>query len=108
MTRCSVRRASGTGRFSQRGNTVYFWQLIHSKELIFGGFLSRVKSIRVLPSGKELSFRQDDRQIVVEMPEESIQDPIANVTVYALEFEEPPRHRHCAAYPQLQVGEKLV
>lgn len=108
LTRCSVRRASGTGRFSQRGNTVYFWQLIHTPELIFGGFFTKLKSIKVLPSGKELSFRQDERQIVVEMPEESIKDPIANVTVYALEFEEPPQHRHCAAYPQLQVGEKLV
>ena len=108
LTRCPIFSASGTGRFSQRGNTIYFWQLIHTPELIFGGFRTRLKSIKVLPSGKELSFRQDERQIVVEMPEASIKDPIANVTVYALEFEEPPVHHRCAAYPQLHVGEKLV
>lgn len=107
LTRCSINKASGTGLFSQRGSTVYFWQLIHTPDLIFGGFQTRLKSIRALPSGTELAFSQNERQIVVEMPEGPIQDPIANITLYALEFEEPPIHHRCSAYPQLHRGARV-
>ncbi len=73
LTPCQVGRASGTGRFTQRGNKAYFWQFIRSDQLIFGGFETQLKSIRVLPSGTSLAFEQTERQIVVEPPRRSLQ-----------------------------------
>jgi len=108
LTRCSIHKASGTGLFSQRGATVYFWQLIHTDGLIFGGFQTGLKRIRVLPSGEALSFRQNDRQIVVDLPDSPLRDAIANVTLYELEFEEPPVHHRGSAYPQLHRGARRL
>jgi hypothetical protein len=103
-----VRAASGTGRFTQRGNKLYFWQYIRSPQLIFGGFASKLKAIRLVPSGTPVAFQQTDRQIVVEPPPPEQCDPVANITVFEMEFEEPPVHKRCSAYPQLHVGEALI
>lgn len=108
LTRCAVRQASGTGLFSQRGNILYFWQLIHGDQLIFGGFLTRLKSVKVLPSGTEVKFTQNERQIVVEPPAKELRDPVANITLYEMEFEDAPVYRRGSGYPQLHRGEKLL
>jgi alpha-L-fucosidase len=108
LTPCQVRAASGTGRFTQRGNKLYFWQFIRSEQLIFGGFETKLKSLRLLPGRTPVAFHQTNRQIVVEPPPPEQYDPIANITVFEMEFEEPPVHRRCSAYPQLHVGEALI
>jgi len=108
LTPCTIRSASGVGQFTQRGNTLYFWQLIRSDQLIFGGFETKLKSIRLLPSGTPVAFRQTDRQIIVEQPSAEWADPVANVTVYEMTFEAPPMHNRCSAYPQLHGGEALL
>jgi alpha-L-fucosidase len=108
LTPCQIRAASGTGRFTQRGNKLYFWQYIRSPQLIFGGFETKLKSIRLVPSGTEVAFQQTRRQILVEPPPQAQCDPVANITVFEMEFEEPPVHHRCSAYPQLHVGEDLL
>jgi len=104
LDRCSVSAASGTGAFTRRGNRLYFWQWVWSEQLIFGGFETKLKAIRVVPGGESIGFRQTDRQIVVEPPAAALRDPVANVTVLELEFEAPPVHRRCSGYPQLHGG----
>jgi len=37
-----------------------------------------------------------------------LSDPVVNITVYELEFEAPPVHNRCSAYPQLHTGEALL
>ncbi|MCU0521223.1 MAG: alpha-L-fucosidase [Anaerolineae bacterium] len=108
LTPTTVHRANGIGRFSQRGNKVYFWQFIRSNQLIFGGFETKLKSIRLLPSGAPLAFEQNSRQIVVTPPPAEQCDQIANITVFEMEFEDVPVQNRCSAYPQLHVGEVLV
>ena len=108
LTPCKVRSASGVGRFTQRGNTLYFWQWIRSEQLIFGGFETKLKSIRLLPGGTPVAFSQTDRQIIVEQPAAELSDPIVNITVFEMEFEAPPVHNRCSAYPQLHTGEAFL
>ncbi|MCJ7736351.1 MAG: alpha-L-fucosidase [Anaerolineae bacterium] len=105
LTPCKVRSASGVGRFTQRGNKLYFWQWIRSEQLIFGGFETKLKRIRLLPGGTPVAFRQTDRQIIVDPPSPELSDPIVNITVLEMQFEEPPVHNRCSAYPQLHTGE---
>ena len=100
----TIQAASGTGQFTQRGNKVYFWQWIWTDELIFGGFMTKLKAIRTVPGGKKIGFKQTDRQIIVDRRPAKLRDPIANVTVLELEFEAPPVHRRGSAYPQLHGG----
>jgi len=101
---CGVGSASGTGAFTRRGNKVYFWQWIWSDALIFGGFETKLKAIRTLPGGKEIGFVQTDRRITVDPRPETLRDPICNVTVLELEFDDVPVHYGCSAYPQLHGG----
>lgn len=109
LTPSKVRRANGTGRFTQRDNKVYFWQFIRSPQLIFGGFETKLKAIRLLPTGTPLAFEQTSRQIIVTPPPDEQCDQIANITVYELEFDDMPvQHRHYSAYPQLHIGEQFV
>jgi alpha-L-fucosidase len=104
LDRAGIGAASGTGAWTRRGNKAYFWQWIWSDQLIFGGFATRLKAIRALPSGTPVGFTQDERRIVVAPRPASLRDPIANVSVLELEFEEPPVHRRCSAFPQLHGG----
>jgi alpha-L-fucosidase len=108
LERCNVYCASGCGAWTRRGNTYYFWQWIWSgEELILGGFASRPKAIRALPGGESLAFTQNERQIVVKRPA-AMRDPIANITVLELEFEEPPVFHPFGAYPQLHGGRQWI
>ena len=108
LDRCTVSAASGVGQFTQRGNKLYFWQWIWTDDLIFGGFETRLKAIRTVPEGKEVGFTQTARQIVVNKRPEELRDPIANITVLELEFEDVPVHRRCSAFPQLHAGRNYL
>ncbi|MBI5835103.1 MAG: alpha-L-fucosidase [Armatimonadetes bacterium] len=100
--------ASGVGSFSQRGNKLYFWQWIWTDQLILGGFETKLLSIKALPGGQSVGFRQTERQIIVDPRPAELRDPIANVTIFELEFEAPPVQRRCSAYPQLHGGRQWV
>jgi alpha-L-fucosidase len=96
--------ANGICSFSQRGNKVYAWQWIWSDQLIFGGFVTKLKAIRTVPGGELVPFEQTPSQILVAPRASNARDAIANVSVLELEFEAPPVHRRRMTYPQLHQG----
>jgi alpha-L-fucosidase len=88
----------------RKGKTAYLWTWIWPTdgELIVGGFVSPLKSARIL-GGKELTFTQEKYRIIFRnLPKE--RDPIAGVTVIALEFDQEPDSIPTPARPELNLG----
>ena len=108
LDRCAAGTATGVGAFTQRGNKLYLWQWIWSDQLILGGFETKLKAIRAVPSGQPIEFTQTAGRIVVGPRGDELRDPVANVAVFELEFEAPPVHRRCSAYPQLHGGRQWL
>ncbi len=88
--RCQPRR-SRNGSFSRRGNTLYFH--VHfwpgGDDLAFAGLQTKVRSARLLASGKPVRFEQDEYRIRFRgLPARAPDTP---VTTIALECESEPR-----------------
>ena len=88
--RCQPRR-SRNGSFSRRGNTLYFH--VHfwpgADDLAFAGLQTKVRSARLLASGKPVRFEQDEYRIRFRgLP---VRAPDTPVTTIALECESEPR-----------------
>ena len=86
-------------RISAKGNTVYIWQLIWPQDglLSFYGFLKPPKRIRILRTGEEVPFSFKDMRILLTGLPRETPDPIANVPVFALDYDELPEYRHCGS-----------
>jgi alpha-L-fucosidase len=102
---CAFGAYGGTqlSRISAKGNTVYIWQLIWPRDglLSFYGFLTPPKRIRLLRTGEEIPFTFKDMRILITGLPKETPDPIANVPVFALDYDELPEYRHCGATYQL-------
>ncbi len=88
--RCQPRR-SRNGSFSRRGNTLYFH--VHywpgGDDLAFAGLQTKVKSARLLASGRPVRFEQDEYRVRFRgLP---VRAPDTPVTTIALECESEPR-----------------
>jgi alpha-L-fucosidase len=88
--RCQPRR-SRNGSFSRRGNTLYFH--VHywpgGDDLAFAGLLTKVKSARLLASGRPVRFEQDEYRVRFRgLP---VRAPDTPVTTIALECESEPK-----------------
>jgi alpha-L-fucosidase len=88
--RCQPRR-SRNGSFSRRGNTLYFH--VHywpgGDDLAFAGLQTKVKSARLLASGRPVRFEQDAYRIRFRgLP---MRAPDTPVTTIALECESEPK-----------------
>ena len=96
--------ACASGGFSRKGKTVYFWvRCWPGEEVGLGGFKTKLKSARLLTTGKQIAFEQNGPRIVLKkLPKES-PDKTAGVTVIALEFASAPRHQHFATTPALTI-----
>ena len=96
--------ACASGGFSRKGKTVYFWvRCWPGEEVGLGGFKTKLKSARLLTTGKQIAFEQIGPRIVLKkLPKES-PDKTAGVTVIALEFASAPRHQHFATTPALTI-----
>jgi len=86
--RCKVRR-SNYANFTRKGNTlyvhVYFWP---GETVTIGGLQTKVKSARLLASGKSVNVKQDDFRVqFTGLPDKAPDDPI---TVIAAECESEP------------------
>ena len=88
-----------------RGNIVYIWTKIWPHEpAAVAGFDTPLKSARLLPDGTPLAFEQKDQRILfTDLPAES-PDPIANVAIIELAFEETPVHKGCSRTAALNAG----
>lgn len=98
---------SGLCVFSQSGKTVYAWVKITPPDgiLVLGGFVSRLQSARLLSTSEEIPFIQEGtRRIVLRLPDQPL-DPVMNVPVISLTFDEAPvRQRGMSCYPQFYGG----
>jgi alpha-L-fucosidase len=97
---------SGICSLSKKGKTVYAWNWIWppNRELIFGGFTGSLASVKLLTTGQNLPFTQEKYRIILrDLPAEG-RDPIAGVTVLALEFKEEVETVRFAAQPPLNMG----
>ncbi len=84
---------NGISTLSRKGSTVYAWTWVWPAggELVFSGMPTPLRSARVLATGEALPFVQDGTRIVIPDVRADQRDPIAGVTVVALEFTEEPR-----------------
>ena len=84
-------RRSRNGSFSRRGNTLYFH--VHywpgGDDLAFAGLRTKVRSARLLASGRPVRFEQDDYRVRFQrLP---MRAPDTPVTTIALECESEPK-----------------
>lgn len=98
---------SGLCVFSQSKKMVYAWVKITPPDgrLVLGGFVSRLQSARLLSNGEEIPFVQEGtKRIVLTLPDRLL-DPVLNVPVIALTFDEAPvRQRGMSYYPHFYGG----
>ena len=86
--RCAVKE-SLFANFTRKGNTLYthvhFWP---GSTVSLGGLTTKVKSARLLPSGKNVEFKQEDFRVqLTGLPEKAPDEP---VSVIAVECEAEP------------------
>ena len=91
------------------GERVYLWNWIWPKDgqLTLGGFMSPLKSARLVNSDTPIDFDQEGHRIFLKnLPPES-PDKNAGIAVIELEFTQTPSFRRGSYYPQLHKGEVL-
>ena len=89
---------SGCGSFSAKGKKVYFWcRNWASTEIGLGGFTTKLKSARILATGKPIAFDQTGPRILLKDLPTQCPDKFAGVTVIELEFASKPKHLWCAS-----------
>jgi alpha-L-fucosidase len=88
------------------GSRVYVWNWIWPRggEMALGGFLTPVKSIRLVKDGSPIQFEQRGHRLLLKnLPAES-PDAHAGVAVFQLEFENAPDFQFASYFPQLHGG----
>ncbi|MBQ6421126.1 MAG: alpha-L-fucosidase [Clostridia bacterium] len=103
------------GEFSVRSTTrkkerVYVWNWIwpDNGQFTVGGYYTKLLEAKLLPSGESLPFTQDKARITVKGLPERAPDPVCNVGVVELVFEEEPRQDRGSLFPQLHGGSRLL
>ena len=87
------------GAFTRKANAVYYWVSRWPGTTInLGGFQTPLKQVSLLGSAAAVSFRQDNRQIVLSGLPEQNPDSIAATAVIKLEFESEPIQKLGAGY----------
>lgn len=101
-------RPNGVGRLTIKGHKAYFWCYIwpQNNTMNLGGFLSKVKSIKVLGYDTPIEFEEKNERIILKnLPSES-PDTVANIPVLVLEFDEPVRYKRGSLYPHYNMYDK--
>ena len=102
----NTNQANGISRSTTKGNTVYMWNKIWSPrngEMGLGGFLNSPVRIEFM-DGTPIDFEhKGDRIILRGLPQES-PDPILNVPIIKISFDEEPQYRFASYFPQLNRG----
>ncbi|MDR1373515.1 MAG: alpha-L-fucosidase [Treponema sp.] len=97
---------NGLCSLTRKGNTAYLWNWIWppDDELIAAGFVSKLKSARILGTEQELPFEQEKYRIILRNLPRDSRDTTMGVTVFALEFDEEPETVGFAVTPHMNVG----
>jgi len=92
-----------------KGNKAFFWCYIWPKnhELNLGGFLSNLKSVKILGYDTPIEFEEKHERIVLKHLADESPDKIANIPVFVLEFDEPVRYKRGSLYPHFDMYEKM-
>ncbi len=104
-------RSSGVCETSwESGKTVYVWNWIWPRNgrMTLGGFMTPVKSIRLVKDSSPVQYEQKGHRIVLKNLPEASPDEIAGIAVIEVEFEEPPEFRRASYYPQLHGGKDFA
>ena len=98
--------SSGVAGTSYDGSSIYLWNWIWPKggEMVFGGFMSPVRAVRLVKDGTPLEFEQRGHRILLKNLPPELPDRQAGITVIQLEFDSAPDFQHCSYYPQLHGG----
>jgi alpha-L-fucosidase len=80
--KCQPRRSNYAG-FSRKGNTLYmhvhFWP---GSTVALGGLRNKVQSAKLVASGKDVKFEQDDFRVrFVGLPEKAPDDPVTTIAI---------------------------
>jgi len=100
-------RANGVCGSSWDGkNHVYLWNWIwpQNGEMDLGGFITPIKSIKIVNNDTPVEFEQKGQRIILKNLPETSPDDIAGIAVLELEFAEIPEFKWCSYYPQLHGG----
>lgn len=85
---------------------VYLWNWIWPQEgqMSLGGYMTTVKSIRIVNSNKSVEYEQKGHRIILKNLAEKSPDDICGIAVLELEFEETPEFHRGSYYPQIHRG----
>lgn len=98
--------ASGVSGATFDGKKVYIWNWIWPTggEMALGGFMTPVKSVKLLRDGSALDFEQRGHRILLKNLPPTSPDPHAGVAVLALDFDGLPEFHRGSYFPQLNRG----
>jgi alpha-L-fucosidase len=88
------------------GPRIYVWNWIWPKDgrLTLGGFMTPLKSVRLLKDGSSIAFEQRGHRIVLKDLPQISPDLHVGIAVFELEFEQVPEFHWLSYYPQLHGG----
>ena len=95
---------------TRKKNHVFVWNWIwpDDGEFTLGGYQTKLLEARLLPTGESLPFEQNKARLTVKGLPARSPDPVCNVGVVELIFEEEPKHVFASLYPQLHGGDRLL
>lgn len=98
--------ANGVCGSSWEGKLVYLWNWIWPEggQMAIGGFMTSVKSVRMVKDGTSVDFEQKGHRIILKNLPKFSPDKITGIAVLELEFEETPEFNRASYYPQLHGG----
>ncbi len=100
-------KGNGLCGTSHDGERVYLWNWIWPQEgqLTLGGFMSPLKSARLIKNSAPIEFEQKGHRIFLNNLPSTSPDQVAGIAVIELEFEQSPEFRRASRYPQLHGGQ---
>ena len=95
---------------TRKKNRVFVWNWIwpDDGEFTLGGYQTKLLEARLLPTGESLPFEQNKARLTIKGLPARSPDPVCNVGVVELVFEEEPKHVFASLYPQLHGGDRLL
>ena len=94
---------------TRKKNHVWVWNWVwpDDGEFTLGGYKTKLLEARLPATGESLPFEQDKARLTVKgLPKDS-PDPICNVGIVELIFEDEPQYTMASLYPQLHGGDRL-